>query len=82
MSIKKNGIIDRYEIAELAEYIILKFQGHQLVAAVHIDNENTYHAHIIMSHINVFTGKKFSVPYYFFNALSDDINDYIEREFA
>lgn len=82
VSVKKIGIIDDMDTLELAKEVMSKFEGHQMVAAVHLDNPNTFHAHIVMSHINVLTGKRLSVPYSFFKNVEYEINAFAEQKFA
>jgi hypothetical protein len=82
VSVKKIGIIDDMDTLKLAEKVMSKFEGHQMVAAVHLDNPNTFHAHIVMSHINVLTGKRLSVPYSFFKNVEYEINAFAEQKFA
>jgi hypothetical protein len=81
VAIKRNGVAYIDDTLDMAEYVISKFPGHQVVSAVHIDNENSYHAHIVVSHINVVTGKRFSQPVYFFNKIADEVDDILDKRF-
>lgn len=77
LSMKRNGIICEYDFTEVVEFLIGKLPEHQIVAAIHTNSKTTIHAHIVMSHINFMTGRKFSMPYSYFNNIENEVNAYI-----